>query len=264
MGEITATEVTWFAKRVQLLYGVSLNAAPGTVVGLLGPNGSGKTTLLRLLAGLRQPHTGTVRYDDADLTELSRRQIARRLAVVEQETTANSDLTIRQVVALGRTPFRSRFDPLTMADEQIIDSALEQVNITDLQDRMWSTLSGGERQRAQLARALAQQPREILLDEPTNHLDIRYQIELLELLRSLHITCVIALHDLNLAARYCDQLVILNHGQVAAAGEPETVLTRDLIRTVYGIDALIDREPFTGTLRVTYLPGGLLALTPAE
>jgi iron complex transport system ATP-binding protein len=161
-------------------------------------------------------------------------------------------VTVRQVVELGRTPFRGRFDALTDADERIIDAALERVDIADKQYRSWHTLSGGEKQRTQLARALAQQPREILLDEPTNHLDIRHQFDLLELLRSLDATCVIALHDLNLAARYCDHLVILDDGRVAAAGDPSTVLTPNLVRTVYEVDALIDREPTSGAIRITY------------
>lgn len=159
---------------------------------------------------------------------------------------------MRQVVELGRTPFRGRFEALTADDEQIVDAAMEQVDITDRQHRNWHSLSGGEKQRTQLARALAQQPREILLDEPTNHLDIRHQLELLELLRSLEATCVIALHDLNLAARYCDHLVVLDGGHVAAAGPPHSVLTAELVRTVYQVDALIDHEPTTGAVRVTY------------
>uniref|UniRef100_UPI000527952C ABC transporter ATP-binding protein n=1 Tax=Streptomyces bikiniensis TaxID=1896 RepID=UPI000527952C len=160
---------------------------------------------------------------------------------------------VRQVVELGRTPFRGRFDALTERDRRIVDEALERAEITDKQHRSWHTLSGGEKQRAQLARALAQEPREILLDEPTNHLDIRHQLELLDLLTSLDVTCVVALHDLNLAARYCDHIVLLDHGEVAAAGAPEDVLTPDLIKRVYGVEVLVDRETATGTLRVTYL-----------
>ncbi|MGO1849148.1 ABC transporter ATP-binding protein [Microbacterium sp.] len=253
MGAITAGGISWSVKKAQLLHGVDLQVRQGQVVGLLGPNGSGKTTLLRLLAGLREPDTGTVHYDDQLLGELTRRQVARRLAVVEQDTTANGDHTVRQIVELGRTPFRGRFDALSQEDNRVIDGALARVGISDKQHRIWHTLSGGEKQRAQLARALAQQPSEILLDEPTNHLDIRHQLELLELLRTLDLTCIIALHDLNLAARYCDHLVILDHGTVAAAGTPETVLTAELIRDVYEVDALIDHDPATHALRVTYL-----------
>jgi iron complex transport system ATP-binding protein len=252
MGHIAATGLSWSVKRNPLLDSVDLDAHDGKNVGLLGPNGSGKTTLLRLLAGLRRPDTGTIHYDDTNLRDFPRRTLARRLAIVEQDISTSDNLTVRQVVELGRTPFRGRFDALTDADERIIDAALERVDIADKQDQSWHTLSGGEKQRTQLARALAQQPREILLDEPTNHLDIRHQLDLLELLRSLDVTCVIALHDLNLAARYCDHLLVLDHGRVAAAGDPSMVLTPDLVRTVYEVDTLIDREPTSGAIRITY------------
>lgn len=255
MGHIEAIGLSWSVKQNRLLDGVDLDARDGEVVGLLGPNGSGKTTLLRLLAGLRTPTAGEVRYDGADLRHIPRRTLARRLAVVEQDTSTSDNITVRQVVALGRTPFRGRFDALSDADERIIDAALERADIVAKQQQNWHTLSGGEKQRAQLARALAQEPREILLDEPTNHLDIRHQLQQLELelLRSLRITCVIALHDLNLAARYCDHVVILDHGRVTATGDPATVLTQELIRDVYNVEALIDHEPATGAVRVTYL-----------
>ncbi|MGW0033506.1 ABC transporter ATP-binding protein [Streptomyces sp. NPDC003314] len=253
MGRITTHRLSWSVKGHRLLDGIDMAVHDGKVVGLLGPNGSGKSTLLRLLAGLRRPDTGTVRYDDTSLNDLGRRVLARRLAVVEQDVSAHHHVNVRQVVELGRTPFRGRFDALTERDRRIVDEALERTEITDKQHRSWHTLSGGEKQRAQLARALAQEPREILLDEPTNHLDIRHQLELLDLLTSLDVTCVVALHDLNLAARYCDHLVLLDQGEVAAAGAPEDVLTPDLIKRVYGVEVLVDREPATGTLRVTYL-----------
>ncbi|GAA2110543.1 ABC transporter ATP-binding protein [Streptomyces synnematoformans] len=262
MGRITATELSWSVKGHRLLDNIEMTAHDGKIVGLLGPNGSGKTTLLRLLAGLRRPDTGTVRYDDTSLHDLKRRMLARRLAVVEQDVTAHNHVSVRQVVELGRTPFRGHFDALTEHDQRIIDAALERVDVTDKQHRSWHTLSGGEKQRTQLARALAQEPREILLDEPTNHLDIRHQLELLDLLSKLDVTCIVALHDLNLAARYCDHIVILDHGRVVDAGTPETVLTSDLIESVYGVNVLIDREPTTGVLRVTYLaatPSGTTA-----
>jgi iron complex transport system ATP-binding protein len=253
MGRITATDLSWSVNGHRLLDGIDVVAHDGKIVGLLGPNGSGKSTLLRLLAGLRRPDTGTVRYDDTSLHHLSRRVLARRLAVVEQDVSAHNHVSVRQVVELGRTPFRGRFDALTEHDQRIVDAALERVDVADKQHQSWHTLSGGEKQRTQLARALAQEPREILLDEPTNHLDIRHQLELLDLLGSLDITCVVALHDLNLAARYCDHVVILDHGQVVAAGVLESVLTPDLIESVYGVNVLVDHEPTTGILRVTFL-----------
>ncbi|RLP73710.1 ABC transporter ATP-binding protein [Mycetocola tolaasinivorans] len=253
MGAISAEALTWSVHRNRLLHGVDLDVTPGSVVGLLGPNGSGKTTLLRLLAGLRTPESGRVLLDGRDLTALSRGAIARRVAVMEQDSAATTgDLTVRQVVELGRIPHRGRFGGPSAEDPGIISAALSRVDLMHRSDAAWSTLSGGEKQRAQLARALAQEPTEILLDEPTNHLDIRHQIDLLELLQTLGITCVIALHDLNLAARYCDHVVVINGGKSMAAGPPDRVLTQELLRTVYGVDALIDRDPKTGTPRITF------------
>ncbi|MER7814861.1 ABC transporter ATP-binding protein [Streptomyces sp. NPDC096153] len=264
MGAITTTRLSWSVKGHKLLDNIDMAAHEGKTVGLLGPNGSGKSTLLRLLAGLRRPDTGTVRYDDTSLHDLHRRVLARRLAVVEQDVSAHHHVNVRQVVALGRTPFRGRFDALTEHDRRIVDAALERTDLTDKQHHSWHTLSGGEKQRTQLARALAQEPREILLDEPTNHLDIRHQLELLELLTTLEVTCVVALHDLNLAARYCDHIVVLDRGQVAAAGTPEAVLAPDLIRSVYGVDVLVDREHTTGGLRITYLAVTATRMSAAE
>lgn len=253
MATISAAGVSRSVKGHRLVDSVDLDARSGQVVGLLGPNGSGKTTLLRLLAGLGVPETGVIRYDDQDLHTMRRRAVATRLAVVEQDSIAHTDLTVRQVVEIGRIPFRGRFAALSPVDDEIIDAALKQVNITHLQHRSWHSLSGGERQRTQLARALAQQPREILLDEPTNHLDIRHQLELMDLLRALEATCIIALHDLNLAARYCDHLVVLDGGRVAGAGAPEKVLTADLLADVYGVEAVVDREPTHGAVRVSFV-----------
>ncbi|MGW7312545.1 ABC transporter ATP-binding protein [Streptomyces sp. NPDC054865] len=264
MGHITTTQLSWSVKGHQLLDNIDMAAHEGKTVGLLGPNGSGKSTLLRLLAGLRRPDTGSVRYDDTSLNDLHRRVLARRLAVVEQDVSAHHHVNVRQVVELGRTPFRGRFDALTEHDRRIVDAALERTDVTDKQHNSWHTLSGGEKQRTQLARALAQEPLEILLDEPTNHLDIRHQLELLDLLTSLDVTCVVALHDLNLAARYCDHIVILDYGQVAAAGAAEAVLTPELIKSVYGVDVLVDREPTTDALRITYLAAKATRTTTAK
>jgi len=253
MGRISARGLSWSVKGRFLLEDVDLEAPDGKITGLLGPNGSGKTSLLRLLAGLRRPDKGAVYYDHTCLREMERRALARRLAVVEQDVSTHDNVRVRQVVELGRTPFRGRFDALTTRDHQIVDAAMVRANIADKGHRNWHTLSGGEKQRTQLARALAQEPREILLDEPTNHLDIRHQLELLDLLSRLSATCVIALHDLNLAARYCDHLVLLDRARVVAAGTPEAILTSELIGSVYGVEAAIDREASSNTLRVTYL-----------
>ncbi|MFD9905681.1 ABC transporter ATP-binding protein [Streptomyces sp. NPDC059063] len=225
--------------------GVTLAPRPGTVVGLLGPNGSGKSTLLRLLAGVLAPTSGVVTLDDAPLRELGRRAVARRLALVEQQADTQVDLTVRDVVRLGRVPHRRAWSPGTAEDERAVTEALARTALTDRAGQPWHTLSGGERQRAHIARALAQSPRELLLDEPTNHLDIHHQLDLLTLVASLPLTTVVALHDLNLAAMFCDEILVLKEGRARAYGTPAQVITEDLIAEVYGVRARVT-PPGTG------------------
>ncbi|EME55787.1 ABC transporter [Rhodococcus ruber BKS 20-38] len=251
---ITARGVTWSVRDRTVVERIDLDAYHGQVVGVLGPNGSGKSSLLRALAGLRPLAHGTVHLVGSNIADLPRRTVARRLAFVEQETPSVVDLTLRQVVSLGRTPFRGRFDGLTRTDHTAIDAALERTGLADRANQVWNTLSGGERQRGQLARALAQEPTEIILDEPTNHLDIRHQLDLLTLMRNLDVTVIAALHDLNLAAQFCDHLVVLDAGSVAAAGTPEQVLTPEVIERIYQVHAVVEPSPHTGRLQVTYLP----------
>ncbi|MEI5100164.1 ABC transporter ATP-binding protein [Streptomyces sp. PmtG] len=237
-----------------LVDGVTLAPRPGTVVGLLGPNGSGKSTLLRLLAGVLAPTSGVVTLDDRTLRDLGRREVARRLAVVEQQAGTQADLTVRDVVRLGRVPHRRAWSTGTAEDERAVSDALARTDLTGRADQAWHTLSGGERQRAHIARALAQAPRELLLDEPTNHLDIHHQLDLLTLVSTLPVTTVIALHDLNLAAMFCAEVLVLKEGRAHAYGTPAEVVTEPLIKEVYGVRARV--TPATGTedhLTVTFL-----------
>ncbi|EPD86877.1 iron complex transport system ATP-binding protein [Microbacterium sp. oral taxon 186 str. F0373] len=250
---LSADRVSWHRGGALVVDGVSLHPRPGSTVGLLGPNGSGKSSLLRLLQGVSRPDSGIVRLDDDDLTGLRRRDVARAVATVAQQADTDVDLTVRDVVRLGRTPHRSVFGGDTAADAEAVESALAQVLLTEKAEHGWHTLSGGERQRAQIARALAQQPRELLLDEPTNHLDIRHQLELLALVSALPVTTVVALHDLNLAATFCDEVVVLRRGAVVAAGTPIEVLTTALIADVYEVDARTEVDPVTGRLAITYV-----------
>ncbi|MFE1114089.1 ABC transporter ATP-binding protein [Streptomyces rochei] len=224
-----------------ILDGVSLAPRPGSVTGLLGPNGSGKSTLLRLLSGVLAPASGVVTLDGRPLGDWGRRAVARRVAVVEQHADTLVELTVLDVVRLGRIPHRRAWASAGDADEDAVRTALERTGLTGRADRFWHTLSGGERQRVQIARALAQEPRELLLDEPTNHLDVQHQLELLNLIAELPVTSVVALHDLNLAAMYCDQVVVLRQGRVVAAGPPGDTLTESLIADVYGVRAEVTR-----------------------
>lgn len=232
-------DVHWSAGGHLILDGITLSVEPKRMLGLIGPNGSGKSSLLRLLCRMRKVASGVVTLDARDIGDLSRRDLARRLAFVEQQATTDVQLTVCDVVRLGRTPHRAAFASWTRADERAIDNALERVGLADRHDQPWHTLSGGERQRVHIARALAQEPSELILDEPTNHLDIQHQLSTLALIRRLGLTCVVALHDLNLASLFCDRICVLSAGKLVAAGMPEAVLTPDLIRRVFGVEVRV-------------------------
>ncbi len=223
----------------QVVRGASLSVEPGTVVGLVGPNGSGKSSLLRTLYRAVAPREGIVRVGGHDVRALTGRQVARAVAVMLQDPSTDFDLSVHELVLLGRSPHHASFGRDTPEDLRIVDDAMRRAGIDDLADRMVATLSGGQRQRVMLARALTQQSPVLVLDEPSNHLDIRHQLELMATVRGLGRTVVAALHDLNLAAQYCDRVVVLADGCVVADGEPSDVLTPELVRTTFGVDARV-------------------------
>jgi iron complex transport system ATP-binding protein len=244
--------------------GVDATPPSGALTGLLGPNGAGKTTLLRLVAGLLDPEAGAVLVDDVPVHTVPRRERARRIALLEQESTSTVPLTVREVVALGRIPYRTLWGTDT-AEAAAVDRALASADAAHLADRPWAALSGGERQRVHIARALAQEPDLLLLDEPTNHLDVSAQLSLLAFVRDLGRTTVAALHDLNLAAAYCAHVLVLAEGRLVAAGDPREVLTADLVRAVYGVDAEVLTHPRTGRPVIAFGdPGPVPALVPVE
>lgn len=256
---MTATElvvdgVTLTAGARSLVRDVSLTAHPGEVIGLVGPNGSGKSSLLRAVYRVLHPTDGHVRIDGTDAWSLPVRQLARTVAAVTQESGADFDLSVREVVAMGRSPHKRLLSGDTAEDTLLIDEALATVDASELADRPFDRLSGGERQRVLIARALAQQPSLLVLDEPTNHLDIRHQLEVLGALRRLPATVLVALHDLNLAAYYCDRLYVLRDGEVTASGPPAEVLTSRLLAEVYGVASEVAVHPRTGAPQVTFLP----------
>ncbi|AYN96176.1 ABC transporter ATP-binding protein [Pseudomonas sp. LTJR-52] len=250
---LAAHRVSWSVSRRLLVDGVTLEIPKGGVIGLIGPNGSGKSSLLRLLAGLRTPTDGSVTLDNDPVSRLPRRTVARRIAMVEQHASTEADLSVLETVRLGRTPHRTVLSPWTARDDQVVEQALQHVGMHNSRHQRWHTLSGGERQRVQIARALAQEPTELLLDEPTNHLDIQHQLELLSLIHRLPLTCVLAIHDLNLAAMFCDTLAVLHKGRCIASGRPQEVLTAELIHSVYGVRAEVAPSAYHGRLHIQYL-----------
>jgi iron complex transport system ATP-binding protein len=231
--------------RREVLHGVDLVVPPGAIVALLGPNGSGKSTFLRTLARQLRPSGGVVELDGRSLAEWPPGRFARHVALLAQSHDPFEDLTVRELVALGRHPHQGFLSLPTAADRAAIDGALAQTDMTALAERRVRELSGGEAQRAWFALALAQQPQFLLLDEPTAYLDLAHQLALLELIRRLNaergLTVVMALHDLSQAARYADRLVLLKDGRVLADGAAADVLLPELIRSAYAVSVEIVR-----------------------
>jgi iron complex transport system ATP-binding protein len=239
------------------LHGVSIDVPSGSLVGILGPNGSGKTTLLRLLGGMLSPSSGRITIDGRDLARFPRRDLAREIAVVPQETRLAFEYSVLEVVLMGRYPHLGAFELEGGDDLRIGREALAATGTLDLEARPFPTLSGGEKQRVVIASALAQSARLMLLDEPTAALDPGYQIEIAVLLRRLNaergVTMAVATHDLNLAAGLCQHLVLLREGRVLAAGPTGEVLTRESVRALYDVDADVHFHAGAGHLTVVPL-----------
>lgn len=235
-----------------ILDGVSVRATPGKLVGLIGPNGAGKSTMLRVMAGLRSPDAGQVVLGDKQLNRMPLKARARTLAYMPQERVVHWPIKVRDLVALGRLPFQQAYSSIDREDYTAIENALEMMDIDELSDRSALTLSGGELARVLMARAFAQNPKVLLADEPTSGLDPAHQLRLLKSLRKAvddGMTVILVLHDLTLAARYCDTLVLLNNGQVHITGTPQKILTEGMLQEVYGFKSHISNV--CGALAVT-------------
>ncbi|MFI1766199.1 ABC transporter ATP-binding protein [Streptomyces sp. NPDC020800] len=250
--KLTVDQLHVTLDRRRILHAVSLEARKGDIVGLVGPNGSGKSTLLRTVYRSLRPAQGVVRVGDDDVWALSARTAARRTAAVLQDATGNtSGLTVTEIVALGRAPHHGLLGRDGADDRRAVEDAIDRCGVRPYADRDYASLSGGERQRVLLARALAQDPRLLVLDELTNHLDIRARFELLDLIRATGVTTLAVLHDLDLAARLCDHMVVLNEGAVVAAGPVLEVLTPQVLADVFGVRATAGRHA-DGVVRITY------------
>ena len=239
-----------------ILKGVSIEVSDKDFVGIIGPNGSGKSTLLKSIYRVLTPQSGTVFLDGNALNSYKPKESARKMAVVAQHNYYNFEFSVQDVVLMGRAPHKKAMERDNADDYRIVREALEKVNIGGFSQRSFSTLSGGEQQRVILARALAQQTQCLILDEPTNHLDIKYQLQLMDIVRSLRLTVVSAIHDLNIAAMYCNKLFVLQNGRIIAFGPPKQVLTREFIRQVYEVEAKLYTDPETGQMHILYESAG--------
>ncbi|MFK4837043.1 ABC transporter ATP-binding protein [Microbacterium sp. ZW T2_14] len=239
---------------------LDLDFAPGRITMIIGANACGKSTLLSVLARVNEPLGGAVELDGVDISTLPRRRFAQTVGLLPQHPTAPEGLTVAELVSRGRHPHRGVFQRWSAADTARVDDAMAKTGVAALADRPVGDLSGGQRQRVWIAMALAQEPRVLLLDEPTTFLDLSHQIEVLDLLRTLNrtdgTTIVVVLHELNLAARYADDLVVMSGGRVVAHGAPADVLTREVVSQAFDLDALVIPDPLTSTPLVIPVPGG--------
>jgi len=234
-----------------ILHDISLAIQDKEFVGIIGPNGSGKSTFLKCLYRVLQPSGGKIYFDGSELSSLSHRDTALKMAVVAQHSTVNFDFSVLEMVLMGRAPYKGLLDRDQLDDYEIARHALSEVGLSDFESRNFNTLSGGEQQRVILARALAQRTECLVLDEPTNHLDIKYQLELMTIVKRLDATVVSAIHDLNLAAIYCDRIIALKDGHIVCSGTPQDVLSSDTIRHIYGVSAMVQTLP-DGRLNIIY------------
>ncbi|KUH74092.1 histidinol phosphatase [Mycolicibacterium novocastrense] len=253
-GGIHIDDVTVSKGRKTLIRNVSMQVQRGEMVAVVGPNGAGKTTLLRTLYRAQRPTSGRVLVDGEDVWQMPAKRAARRIAAVLQDAPGDFALTVFDVVAMGRTPYKRAFDGDNADDRRIIAEALESVAVSGLANEPFDRLSGGQKQRVMIARALTQRTGTIVLDEPTNHLDLRHQHDALHLLRTSGATVVAALHDLNLAAAYCDRICLLDSGGVVSIGTPAQVLTEDMLAEVYGVAARVGLDAGTHRIRVDVTP----------
>ncbi len=252
---LQTNDLRYSIDHVPILNGIDFEVRAGEFVGLIGANGAGKTTLLKVMSGLWPGANGSIELLGRTLHDYKPRQIAQLIAHVPQSTRVEFAFSVREVVLMGRSPHLSRFELESARDRDIADTAMHLTNTSHLAERMVQTLSGGEQQRVMIARALTQEPRMLMLDEPTSNLDIKHQVGVLSMVRTLaheqSLGVVAAIHDLGLAARFCDRLVLMTGGRIVGDGTPDDVLTPERVAQVFEIDAHVYRDPYNGHLMLS-------------
>lgn len=236
----------------EILKGIDIELGNKEFIGVIGPNGSGKSTLLKCLYRNLSPSSGSIYIDKVEIGKISTRESAKKIGVLAQHNHHSFDFTVLDMVLMGRSPYKKLMDRDTKEDYDIVYEAIDKVNIRHLSNRSFNSLSGGEQQRVILARALAQKTKCLILDEPTNHLDIKYQLQLMEIVKDLGIEVIAAIHDLNIAAMYCDKIYVLKNGEIVAYGTPKDVLTKELIKEVYDVDAKVIKDKEDNSINIIY------------
>ncbi|WP_192930265.1 ABC transporter ATP-binding protein [Alkaliphilus pronyensis] len=251
---IKASNITFKYDEATIINNITFQIEKNSFITIIGPNGSGKSTLLKLLASNLKPQGGTIVLNDISLTQYSTKGLAMEMAVVPQDTAISYDFNVMDIVLMGRNPHIKRFSKETHHDLEKVKDAMVATNTWHLRDRSINEISGGERQRAIIAKAIAQESKVILLDEPTSSLDIHHQLEVLELLKSINkkqgVTIIAVLHDINLAARYSEEIILLHKGCLVTMGKTEEVLTVEALKKAYAMEMIIDRNPYTGSIQI--------------
>ena len=240
---LNVNNVSWGIANKSILNNINVQISPGKFVGLIGPNGAGKSSLLRCLYRFNRPISGQITFNNHDIWQLKSEDYAKQVAVVLQETPSQFNLSVFDVIALGLTPHKSLFSSVTNSDKQNIIQAINTVGLEQHSNQSFESLSGGEKQRALIARAIVQQPQLLIMDEPTSHLDVKYQIQVMELAKSLGVTVFASFHDLNLAAAMCDELLVIKNGEITHSGTPTQVLTENMLAEVFGVCAQVNSHP---------------------
>ena len=253
MHKIQVKNLRFSIDNKEILKDISFDIPKGSFVGIIGPNGSGKSTLLKNIYRLYKPSSGKIILDNKDLSKMKDKECAKEIAVLAQESNSQFDFTVEQIVKMGRYPYKSVIEDYSKDDLKMVLEMLKKVGLDDYSYRSFSNLSGGEKQRAIIARALVQNTDFLILDEPTNHLDIGYQIQLMDLVKSMNITTLSAIHDMNIASMYCDYLIVMKDGQIKKFGNVEEVITSETLKEIFGVNAYVGKNPINQKLQVSFM-----------
>lgn len=252
MSSLSVSNLNFEIDKKPILKDISFEVEEGAFVGIIGANGSGKSTLLKNIYRLYKPSNGSIKVDGEDINSMNTKEIARKLAVLAQETHSEFDFNVEDIIKMGRYPYKSIFSDYSNDDFELVNSIIERMSLGDYRKRVFNSLSGGEKQRTYIARALVQDAKLLILDELTNHLDIGHQIQIMDMVKSLKITTLSAIHDMNLAAMYCDYIIVLEKGCVIKQGRTEEILTSDLIKKLFKIDCQVGKNPMNGKIHIFY------------
>ena len=240
----------------KILNNINFEIKKGEFVGIIGPNGCGKSTLLKNIYNILTPTNGNIYIDNSSITEFSPKELAKKISTLTQHSGGDFDFSILDIILMGRYAHSSMFSSTNKKDLLIAEKALDKVGLSHFKHRSFLSLSGGEQQRVMIARAIAGENDFFILDEPTNHLDIRYQLEIMDIMKSLDITMFSAIHDMNIASTYCDKLILLNRGEIISIGTPREVLTEENFKNIFGVEVYLSTNPFTKKLAINYIPKG--------